>query len=57
MTIARGSKARLQMYEESTFGTAGANAVFLPATDVALGLTQGLITNDVLTGTRNPTTP
>lgn len=56
---ARGSKAQLRAYLESSFGEAPAarNGLRLPAVDISIGITQGLVQSRVLQGNRSQTMP
>lgn len=55
----RGSKAQLRAYYETVAGEAPAtrNGVRLPAIDIAIGRTQGLVQSRVLQGNRSETKP
>lgn len=59
MPQARGSKAQLRAYYEATYGQtpAARNGVRLPAIDIGVGLSQGLVQSRVLQGNRSETMP
>lgn len=55
----KGSRAQLRAYYEASYGQtpAARNGVRLPAVDIGIGLTQGLVTSRVLQGNRSETMP